>query len=123
MPPRKSDVARRYVALVQDSRGYPPRNEPLPDDAVQVTVHTVVLAEDYERLLREAQNGDGPCGLCGGYGAWSPGKQEAVPCMSCGEESTGLVLVATEDVARPLQPSVKPQIGGLRLIEGGDQGA
>lgn len=59
-----------------------------------------------------------PCGLCGGYGGFNPGKREAVPCMACGKASDGLVLVAVDDVVRPTIAR-EGQWRGLRLIEGG----
>lgn len=54
------------------------------------------------------------CGLCGGYGAYNPVTKRAVPCMACGRESDGMVLTAVEVVSDD-----RPQVGGLRLIEGG----
>ena len=58
-----------------------------------------------------------PCGLCGGYGAYNDIRREPVPCMACGKESDGLVLIPVEMLHEPrISPS---QRGGLRLVEGG----
>lgn len=50
--------ARRYLAVVQDPRGYPAPGEPLeaapPGGPAQPVIHTVVRADDYEAL--EAEN-------------------------------------------------------------------
>jgi hypothetical protein len=45
--------ARRYIAVVQDPRGYPPPGEldPAPPEGPdQPVIHSVVLAEEYDRL-------------------------------------------------------------------------
>lgn len=51
--------ARRYLAIVQDARGYPAPGDPLepapPDGPAQPVIHTVVLADEYERIEREAE--------------------------------------------------------------------
>ncbi len=44
--------ARRYVTIIQDPRGYPEPGE-YEDDLTTVTMHEVVLRDDYETLLAE----------------------------------------------------------------------
>jgi hypothetical protein len=51
-----SDTARRYITLIQAEGGYPPPGEPPPappEGPIPPTLHTVVLASDYEDLLAE----------------------------------------------------------------------
>lgn len=47
-------AARRYLAVVQDPRGYPAPGEPLeaapPEGPAQPVIHTVVLADEYDDL-------------------------------------------------------------------------
>lgn len=45
--------ARRYITIIQDEHGYPPLGEldPAPPDGPKPpVVHTVVLADEYDRL-------------------------------------------------------------------------
>lgn len=54
---RDSDQARRYVAVIQDARGYPAPGAPLepgpPEGVGPPVIHSVVLADDHERVERE----------------------------------------------------------------------
>lgn len=54
-------TARRYLAVVQDPRGYPAPGgelEPAPPEGPAPPVmHSVVLADDFERVERERDEG------------------------------------------------------------------
>lgn len=70
--------ARRYIAVIQDPRGYPPPGADLepapPEGPSQPVLHSVVAADEYERVqaerdrlaeaLREIADRPGPYGGC-----------------------------------------------------------
>lgn len=102
---------RLSMLFVWDSRGA----EPVHRSEQEIeAVRTIVLGP------MAAADPAEPCSLCGGYGAINEVTRKPVPCMACGRESAGMVLVAVDvfDQAEPGQ-----QRGGLRVLEGGRSAA
>lgn len=62
------NIARRYLAVIQDPKGYPPRGallEPAPPEGpAPPVIHEVVLATDYERLRAALEIIVGECSEC-----------------------------------------------------------